>query len=318
MTPPPAGRMPAAVKRDLQGIRKALDKQLPAKTKNNLLIGTWNLRAFSGLTNKWQSTDDDQPKRDWQAVACIASVVERFDVTAIQETRRDTTALFALLDRLGPRYRVIVSDTTEGSQGNQERLAFVYDADRVKPSGLVGEIVLPATATGNAKQFARTPYAAGFVRETTDFILATVHVLWGKSTAGRLDEISAFARWMRDWADQPKDWNRNLLVLGDFNLDRIDNPLYQAFVSTGLWPPPELGLVPRTIFDNDRTSHFYDQIAWFNDPSDPKLPALLQGLTYTQRCGSFDFVPHTQDGLTRSQLSWRISDHFPLWLEFTI
>jgi hypothetical protein len=320
MTPtkPPTGPVPEAVTSDLKSIRTALDAQLPSKSATNLLIGTWNLRGFGGLTNKWQSATNDKPKRDWHALACIAALVERFDVTAIQESRRDTTALFALLDRLGPRYRVIASDATEGDRGNLERLAFIYDADRVQPSGLVGEIVLPDDVTGDVKQFARTPYAAGFVRGSTDFILTTVHVLWGKAPADRIDEITAFANWMRDWADRPKDWNRNLLVLGDFNLDRIHDPLYQAFVSTGLWPPPELNLVPRTIFDNDRNHHHYDQIAWFTDTSVPSCPPLLDGLTYTNRCGNFDFIPHALTGLTKAQVSWRISDHYPLWLEFRV
>jgi hypothetical protein len=55
-------------------------------------------------------------------------------------------------------------------------------------------------------------------------------------------------------------------VLGDFNLDRIGDPLYEAFISTGLWPPTELNAVPRTIFDDDKTKHFYDQLAWFSNP----------------------------------------------------
>lgn len=34
----------------------------------------------------------------------------------------------------------------------------------------------------------------------------------------------------------PNDCYDNLLILGDFNLDRLDDPLYQAFVSTELFP----------------------------------------------------------------------------------
>lgn len=39
---------------------------------------------------------------------------------------------------------------------------------------------------------------------------------------------------MRAWADRPKDWNGNRFVLGDFNLDRIGDPLFEAFIATGL------------------------------------------------------------------------------------
>ena len=310
--------VPAAVTDDLDRLRTALDSQIPAKSDDNLLIATWNIRALSDLTHRWRSGPSDSPKRDWHAVACLAAIVDRFDVIAIQESRRNPTALFALLARLRPSYQLIASDVTEGDAGNGERLAFVYDTSRVLPSGLVGEIVLPPESTAGPRQFARTPYAAGFVRRGTEFILTTVHVLWGEAPQDRIGELSAFATWMRSWADRPDDWNQNLLVLGDFNLDRIDDPLFAAFVSTGLWPPDQLNGVPRTIFDNDKSRHFYDQIAWFSDPSKPDMPSLLQGMTYAGRGGSFDFVPHVLHGLTRTQLSWRISDHYPLWLEFIV
>jgi hypothetical protein len=35
------------------------------------------------------------------------------------------------------------------------------------------------------------------------------------------------------------------------------------------------------------------------------------GFTYGQRAGTFDFIPHVP-GLTRSEVSWWISDHYPL------
>ncbi|WP_110183039.1 endonuclease/exonuclease/phosphatase family protein [Nocardioides solisilvae] len=315
---PPSAPAPPELADDLDRLHSALDEQVPGKDDANLLIGTWNLRAFSDLTPKWRAGERDSPKRDWHALTCIAAVVERFDVTAVQETRRNARALFSLLTQLGPRYRVIASDVTEGDAGNGERLAFVYDADRVTPSGLVGEIVLPPGADGPSDQFARTPYAAGFVRGETEFILTTVHVVWGESPGDRIAELTAFARWMRRWAERPQDWNRNLLVLGDFNLDRIDDPLFDAFVSTGLWPPAELNHVPRTIFAEDAGQHFYDQVAWFSDPTDPDLPSLLEGLRYTRHGGSFDFVPHALRDLTRAQVSWRISDHYPLWVEFAV
>jgi endonuclease/exonuclease/phosphatase family metal-dependent hydrolase len=313
----PALPEPPAVIDDLGRLRAALDATVPAKSVHNLLIGTWNVREFGGLTAKWHAGAGDTPKRDWHALACIAAIVARFDVCAIQEANRNTTALLALLARLGSRYRVIASDVTEGDAGNDERLAYVYDSKRVQPSGLVGELVLPPAVNGDGpRQFARTPYAAGFVRNGADFILTTVHVLWGGSPADRVPELTAFASWMRDWATRPKDWNRNLLVLGDFNVDRLDNPLFRAFVSTGLWPPKELNEVRRTVFDTGADRHYYDQIAWFSDPTKPDNPSLLEGLTYTGRGGSVDFVPHVLRDLTRTQLSWRVSDHYPLWLEF--
>ncbi|MCZ2404210.1 endonuclease/exonuclease/phosphatase family protein [Paenarthrobacter sp. Z7-10] len=322
MTPGDVGGATPAVLADLASLAAALDGVVPARTESNLLIGTWNLRAFADLTAKWEAAPSDSPKRDWRAVACIAEVISRFDVVAVQEVRRDTTALRFLLARLGTNWRAITSDVTQGDAGNGERLTFLYESTRIQPSGLVGEIVLPPAAQGPVLQFARTPYAAGFTRGSVGFTrgsvgftLTTVHVMWGTTQTDRLPEITAFAQWMRAWADEPKDLNENLLVLGDFNLDRIGNPLYEAFVSTGLWPPTELNNVPRTVFDNDTSTHFYDQIAWFSKDTGASL---LHGLTYQGKAGTFDFIPHAFAGHTRLDVSWRISDHYPLWIEFQL
>ena len=274
--------------------------------RTNLLVATWNLRAFGDLTQKWQAGIRDSPKRNWHAVACIAEVDSRFDVIALQEVRRSTGALRFLLTCMDSNWKVIASDVTEGTAGNGERLGFLYNAERVQPSGLVGEIVLPLAAGENSRRgFARTPYFAGFSRVGMEFTLASVHVLWGKDAAERLPEVTAFAQWMRAWADRPNDWNSNLMVLGDFNLDRIRDPLYEAFVDTGLWPPSELATVPRTIFDNDKNRHFYDQIAWFSEADGNSL---LQGMVYSQRAGHFDFIPHVMTNLSKNEISWRISD----------
>ncbi|WP_104132522.1 endonuclease/exonuclease/phosphatase family protein [Cryobacterium sp. M91] len=307
--------MPPDVAENLIAFRAALAAVVPPKHPAGLLIATWNLRALGDLTAKWHAEPGDTPKRDWYSLACIAAVVACFDVMAVQEVRRNTTALQFLLELLGDDWRVVVSDVTEGGLGNGERLTFQYDSTRVQPSGLVGEIVLPAQVEGPTEQFARTPYAASFVRDSAEFTLTTGHVIWGADPTARLPEITAFAEWMRAWADRTDRWNQNLFVLGDFNLDRIGDPLFEAFVSTGLWPPTELNDIPRTVFDNDTSRHVYDQIAWFSDPDGKSL---LTSLTYTLRAGSFNFLPHLLGSLTRTEVSWRIPDHFPLWVEFQL
>ena len=162
------------------------------------------------------------------------------------------------------------------------------------------------------RQFARTPYAVSFVAGTTTFILVTLQVRYGTEAADRIGELTALAQWLGDWAKTEEDWGNNLLALGDFNIDRAGDPLFEAFTSTGLTPPAELNDVPRTIFDQPGTGHFYDQIAWFTGTGG--IPALT--LQYTG-AGGFEFVPHLMTRLTNPELSWRISDHYPLWAEFT-
>ncbi|WP_155849554.1 endonuclease/exonuclease/phosphatase family protein [Arthrobacter sp. H20] len=99
---------PAVVAEDLLRLRTALDGTVPGKEDSNLLVATWNVRAFGDLTKEWKAGPKDSPKRDFHAMACIAEIVSRFDILALQEVRRNTTALqylLGLLGLLGPSWR---------------------------------------------------------------------------------------------------------------------------------------------------------------------------------------------------------------------
>jgi hypothetical protein len=76
---------------------------------------------------------------------------------------------------------------------------------------------------------------------------------------------------------------------------------------------PLVGL-RRTIFDTPQAPHYYDQIAWFTK-GQAKRPVLNLDISAG---GSFDFVPELQGSSTLLDLSWHISDHFPLWVEFAV
>jgi len=307
---------PDEVREDLQRLRTALDQAIPARELDrNLLLGTWNIRAFGGLTEKWKAEDDDSPKRDLHALYCVAEIVSRFDVVAIQEVKADLKALRHMLKVLGPDWGLILTDVTLGARGNDERLAFVFDTRRVKPSGLAGELVVPDEWKLEQgvldRQFARTPYAVSFISAGRTFILVTLHVLFGDKPEDRLAELRTIAKWLGEWAGEISAWGHNLICLGDFNIDRRDDPSYRAFVSTGLRPPQELNEVPRSIFSGS-AGKFYDQVAWFTgELGSPKL-----SLRYTGRAGGFNFTGVVLQTLTTLELSWRLSDHMPLWVEF--
>jgi hypothetical protein len=88
---------PAAVTEDLDRLQAALVAVIPARTESNLLVATWNVRVLGDLTAKWVAGPKDAPKRDWHAIACLAGVISRFDVVAVQESRRNPLALKRLL-----------------------------------------------------------------------------------------------------------------------------------------------------------------------------------------------------------------------------
>lgn len=230
---------PESTKAAMEAIADGLDgpSGVPMKRSGNLLVGTWNIAAFGGLAKGgWETGPNDSPKRNLTNLCCIAEVISRFDVCAIQETKPELTALRTLARALGPDWSFIVSDVTLGDPGNYERLSFVYDRRRVKASGLVGEVVIPKEELGVKgsldRQFARTPYAVSFTAGNKGFTLVTLHVLYGETKAEkqrRAKELAKIAEWLDARANEPDEFNRNLIVLGDFNIDRPRRPLLARF-----------------------------------------------------------------------------------------
>jgi endonuclease/exonuclease/phosphatase family metal-dependent hydrolase len=316
---------PAAVVAERDVVNTAVAAAVPAKkVGQNLLIATWNLRAFGNLTKRYESRPGDSPKRNFRDIHCIAAVISHFDVVAIQEVRGNIRALRNLLKVLGDEWGFLLTDVTKGPSGNDERLAFLFDSRRVKPSGLACELVVWISDAPNIsegmlnRQFARTPYACSFATvggsTPTTFILVTLHVDWGDTTKDRLPELRTIADWLASWAEREEDWNHNVIALGDFNINGLDDDLYQAFTSTGLEPAPGLANLPRTIFDKASAPHYYDQIAWFTTKT--KNRPLL-----TLTCAAadlFDFVPLVRGHETLNSLSFHISDHYPLFVEFEL
>lgn len=328
--PEVTGPRPAYVQSELDSLNVALDNVIPGKTDNNFLIATWNIKAFSSLTDKWTSGANDNPKRDLRAIHYISAILSRFDVIAIQELKGNLRALRHTLKYfdqiLGLNYGFLMTDRSEGSASGYERMAYLYDADRIRPSGLAGEIVVPEEWIDRVnpdkmrEQFARAPYACSFKREKQTIILVTAHIDYeGADTNQRRKELKGIAEWMKNWANRTARWHQNLIVLGDFNIDRKDDTLFKAFTSTGLKVPEILNDSYRSIFA-DRNSppelgKYYDQVAWFTSGKKQKLNMKLK------TGGSFDFVPlvyQQPSPLTKSRMQHRMSDHYPLWVEFEI
>jgi len=313
---------PAYVQQDLDRLSVYLDDEVPDKvTDQNILIATWNIQKFGNLTKKWTATSNDSPKRDYHSLLCIKNIIERFDVIAVQEVMANLRALRYMIKLLGSEWGFLMTDVNYGDKGNDERLAFIYNTTRVRPSGLCCELVIPEeegdiSANAFQHQFVRTPYAASFICSGQTIILTTLHVYYGDDADDRTLEMQAIAKWRAKWAKREKAWGHNFLLLGDFNIDRIGDPLYDAFVATGLHTPSKLNDVPRTIYtrpDEPETEKHYDQIAWFNGANNiPKL-----NIEYID-AGSVDFVGLVKKNLSMRSLGFRISDHFPLWAEFRI
>ena len=310
----------------LLALRAQLDRDIPGKTATEtLLLATWNIREFGD-------------NRRSESLYYIAEIISRFDLVAVQEVSSNSAVLDNLLSILGHNWDYIVTDSTEGTAGGGERMAFIYDKCKVFFRRLAGELVLPKTKLlGESKlQFARTPYTVSFQAGWFKFILTTVHILYGtskKEDPQRVEEISAVAKFIKDRA---KKEDENYILLGDFNIFNTGDATMKAMEKQSFYIPEDIRKHPT---DLGKSKH-YDQIAF-------KLKLDTNMIVFSedkQHAGAFDFsetvyTPQDLDvyreyfedkytvNKTDAQVekyylsSWRtfqISDHLPLWIELKV
>jgi endonuclease/exonuclease/phosphatase family metal-dependent hydrolase len=110
------------------------DVEQPSDTSRYVRIATWNIREFDASSYGYRSQE---------AKAYIAEILSHFDLIALQEIRRDLGALDDVKRLLGPNWNYIATDVTEGESGNQERMAFLFNQDKVWFRNVAGELTLP-------------------------------------------------------------------------------------------------------------------------------------------------------------------------------
>ena len=326
--------------KNLLMLRTALQAEIPRKnTESNLLLATWNIREFG--TSKYGG-------RTTEALYYIAEIINRFDVIAVQEVRKDLKTFNRLMKLLGSNYDYLFTDVTDGSGGNQERLCFIFDNRKVRFGGLSGELVLPPleekdpttgqTVIRPSKQLARTPFMVGFRAGWTNFVLTTVHILYGKDEAedpNRLKEIEDLARSIVVKANSKTEWSENFVLLGDFNIFSRQDSTMSSIINAGFTVPAELQTLSGT---NVARNKFYDQVAFRVRPDRFETTGnagifdyfrfvyrLEDEQVYVQEMG--DAYNTTSDGTPREDKTayyknfWRtfkMSDHLPMWVEIRI
>lgn len=316
-----AGAPPVEVVLDQLALSEKLDEAVPGKVLDrNLLIASWNVRMLGNVGPRWVNPANVSPKRNLADVWALAEIISRFDVIAVQEVRDDLSGLRMIVRALGPDWSFIVTDTTRGAAGNRERLAFIYDLRRVKPSGLAGELVLSVEDTQRlaiGRQFARTPFLVSFVSAGNPFTLASVHVIWGNDPKQRAHEAAALADLLKLTVKDPNpktpdDFRRNLIALGDFNISKPGDAAFQALLANGLTPDPTLADLPRTVGEAPGKVTGYDQVAWIAKGEEGAL-----GFDRT-RAGTVRWDALLARDPAEGDATFRISDHYPLWVEFAL
>ena len=106
----------------------------PSDNSSFVRIATWNIREFDSPSYGYRSQE---------AKAYIAEIISHFDLVAVQEIRRDLGGLDEVKRLLGFNWDYIATDVTEGASGNKERMAFLFNRDKIWFRKVAGELTLP-------------------------------------------------------------------------------------------------------------------------------------------------------------------------------
>lgn len=264
----------------LLAMRERLAPIRDRKRDASLLLATWNIRDFDSNKFGWG------PRRP-ETFYYIAEMISCFDLVAVQEVNENLQPLRRLMSILGREWDYIATDVTEGRGGNGERMAFIFNTEKVWFRKVAGEIVLPdgqlvvarrkidakdqpdipETTVETRQQFARSPFLVAFQSGWFRFSLCTVHIYYGDNSGPqlqqRIEEIRKLVGFFANRQDNATPDTdhlgapENYILLGDFNVVSPEHETMKALKSRGFKVPAEIdgGVVRK---DGD---HFYDQIA---------------------------------------------------------
>jgi hypothetical protein len=297
------GNVAEEVAKGLLALRKRIKAaKIPSsKLDETLNIATWNIREFG------------KTKRTEAGIHYIAEILGQFDVIGIVELRDDLADLSRVMKILGPYWRAVYSDAIPDPGGNRERLAFLYDKRAATFTGFAAEPGPPRAKKGfeyiSDKSFWRSPYMASFRSGTFDFVVLSVHIRWGDNTEARRQEIEMLADWIEAKRLEKTKEDKDLIVMGDFNIPSRTDALFKAITKHGLQIPKTLLGAQGTNLEKNKR---YDQI----------LHHPIYADTFCNAGGDLDFYvseAHIKElfpgGMTKEKFTYQLSDHLPLWMQ---
>lgn len=284
---------------------KELQKRIAAakipssKLDESLNIATWNIREFG------------KKRRSEAAIHYIAEVLHQFDLIGVVELRDDLTDLDRVLKILGPYWRAVYSDMIPDPGGNRERVAYIYDKRMLVFNGLAAEASPPRVKKGTEYlsdiSWWRSPYIASFRAGSFDFVALTTHIRWGDDIDARQGELDSIADWIEAKRTEKHGEDKDLIVMGDFNIPSQKSPLFKAITKHGLQIPKALQKLEfGTNLEKDKR---YDQI--LHHPIYPE--------SFTNHGGILDFytggIGPLFSGMEKQAFTYQMSDHLPLWIQ---
>ncbi len=278
-----------------------------SKLDETINIATWNIRHFG-----------EKPRED-SAIHYLAEVMNQFDIIGITELHNNLGDLKRVMDLLGPYWDVVFCDSIDDAGGNEERIAYLFDTRAVVHTGLAAELNPARVKTSSGEYLLdkiswwRNPYMASFSAGSFDFVLITAHIRWGKGVSSRKKPIKLLADWVHDRRESGFAVDKDIIVMGDFNITSTRSSLYKLITSRGLNMPKSLSKL-KLGTNLGQTKH-YDQILHYPTHQE----------RFTERAGVVDFYGNGSEDIlfpgknySKSKFTHQMSDHLPLWAQINI
>ena len=297
---------------------------IPHKRDDNLLLSNWNLKEFG------------QSYKHPEFYYYIAEIMFAFDLIVIQEVRRSIKELLILRNILGADWTYIINDVTEGSEGNSERSAILFNTKRVNFNGFSGELVV-----AQGSQLKRTPHITGFLTAWKNFSIINVHLDPGKKQENvelRKIELQQIIETLEPKLKTGGLGYENIILSGDFNFyPTIDDDSIAFLLENGFDQLEKLKAIDSTLAKNNYT---YDRIFVKRDTyfeiikdnqgienggvvefrtlfeNDLDIYKPLAKKDYEDRNPDKDFDDDNYPNYFWVHwLSRQMSDHYPIWIE---
>ena len=277
----------------------------PSKLDETLNLASWNIREFG-----------KKPRRN-ESLHFIAEIIGQFDLVCIVELRDNIEELHTVLQYLGPFWRAIFSDYDIDACGNRERLAFVYDERAARFTGLAAEAGAPRKKNAAGEYvseitFWRSPFLASFQAGNFDFILLSAHIRWGgDDEAARVKELSLLASWVHKRVNEEYGWDKDIIVMGDFNIPSLESPLYEAVCAKGLKMVD--AIAKQDLGSNLEKNKRYDQILHY--PTFTTAFAESGGVLDFYRNEESICELYVNNPPNKGAFPNEMSDHLPVWVQ---
>jgi endonuclease/exonuclease/phosphatase family metal-dependent hydrolase len=249
-----------------------------------------NIRVFSFNIQIFGRAKMAKP----DVVSILTDIVSLADVIAIQEVRTASIEPVEQFMRLLPARYAYIIGSREGRSSSKEQFWIIYDTSKVRAL---------ATETWSDPEdvFERNPFAVFFqTLDKFDFIIINNHI----QPDNAYKEINMLPKVVDHYR---RNWNEaDILLVGDFN---ADGRYYDEHFLWEVFPPEQYRIVISNEYDTSvaDSENTYDRIIITSSTVED----------YTGKHGviRFDEIYNFDQYVIRPR---DVSDHYPIWAEFSI